>query len=173
MSCCQNCGPFVGPLNTGCCIMRRAQKRTIILTTTRMLRAKNVTKNYRPTGSEPPRRRLAGNAVWLRESEIHAEPEKQHPPTTINMCPMYGASSAAAKVRACHGFITCNGLHGQKTSRPNCAKPHAGPVRRLAPPPGATEVHEFLRLPRFLHLRMSFNRLHGQKPSGTPVVVVV
>ena len=43
-----------------------------------------------------------------------------------------GASSAAAKVRACHGFVTSSGLHGQKTSRPNCAN-HAGAVCRIPP----------------------------------------
>ena len=36
MGCCQNCGPFLGHLNTRCRIMLRTQKRTMILTTTHM-----------------------------------------------------------------------------------------------------------------------------------------
>ena len=70
-----------------------------------------------------------------------------------------GASSAAAKVRACDGFITSSGLHGQKT-------PHASAVRRITVLARAclAEVHESPRLPRVLHLRISSNRLLGQKP---------
>ena len=38
---CQNCGPLLGPLNTGCRIILRTQKGSMILTTTHIPQSKN------------------------------------------------------------------------------------------------------------------------------------
>ena len=48
--------------------------------------------------------------------------------------------AGGAKLRACHGFQIS--FHGQKTSGPNCAKPHAGAVRRSDPPRRACSQYD-------------------------------